>query len=233
MSLRIQIFQHVEFEGPALIGDWAAQNNHQITLTRFFASDTLPEIGSFDLLIVLGGPMGVYDVEQYPWLKEEIDFIRETLNQKTPALGICLGAQLIAAALGAKVYQGGYKEIGWFPLSILKDNFPLEVQSEIPAEPVVFHWHGDTFDLPENSKVLASSTATPHQAFIHNDNVIGLQFHLETTNQAVKNLLEHAGDEVVEGRYIQTPEQMLTTRQYIEANRKFLCTILDYLCKRS
>jgi GMP synthase-like glutamine amidotransferase len=115
----------------------------------------------------------------------------------------------------------------------LKDNFPLEVHSEIPAEPVVFHWHGDTFDLPENSKVLASSTATPHQAFIYKDNVIGLQFHLETTNQAVKNLLEHAGDEVVEGRYIQTPEQMLTTRQYIEANRKFLCTILDYLCKRS
>jgi len=231
MSLRIQIFQHVEFEGPALIGDWAAQNKHHITLTRFFAGDALPEIGSFDLLIVLGGPMGVYDVEQYPWLEKEIDFIREVLNRKVPIFGICLGAQLIAAALGAKVYQGGYKEIGWFPLTILKGNFPSEVHNHIPAEPVVFHWHGDTFDLPENSKVMASSTATPHQAFIFNDNVIGLQFHLETTEQAVKNLLEHVGNEVVEGRYIQTPEQMLATQQYIEDNRKFLDAILDYLSK--
>ena len=233
MSLRIHIFQHVEFEGPALIGAWATDNTHQITITRFFAGDPLPAINSFDLLIVLGGPMGVNDVQQYPWLKEEIIFLKEMLNEKKPILGICLGAQLIAQALGSRVYQGSCKEIGWFPLSIVKNNFPPEVQKQIPAKPVVFHWHGDTFDLPENSRVLASSTATPHQAFICNNNVIGLQFHLETTEQAVKNLLKHAGDEVVEGRYIQTPKQMLATRQYIEDNRKFLCAILDYLSKRS
>ncbi len=229
MSLRIHIFQHVEFEGPALIGDWAVENKHPVTVTRFFKGDPVPAIHSFDLLIVLGGPMGIDDIQQYPWLREEIDFLQEVLAQKKPILGICLGAQLIAKALGSSVYQGRQKEIGWFPLSIFKNNFPKELQKQIPDEPVVFHWHGDTFDLPGNSKILASSIATPHQAFIYNDNVIALQFHLETTRESVINLLEHAGDEIIKDDYIQTPEQMLETQQYIEDNRKLLDAILDYL----
>ena len=233
MSLRIHILQHVEFEGPVLIGDWAVNNNHAITYTRFFKGEPLPAPNSFDLLIVMGGPMGVEDVQQYPWLKEEIHFLKTVLAETIPLLGICLGAQLIAKALGSNVYQGSHKEIGWFPLSLTQHNFPAELQKQIPIEPVVFHWHGDTFDLPENSKVLASSTATPHQAFIYNENVIGLQFHLETTKPAVENLLKHAGDEIVEGRYIQTPEMMLTTQQYIESNRNFLYAILNYLSKRT
>jgi GMP synthase (glutamine-hydrolysing) len=232
MLLRIHILQHVEFEGPALISAWAHDHNHSITLTRFFTGDPLPAHGSFDLLIVLGGPMGIYDVQDYPWLREEIDFIKETLIRKKPILGICLGAQLIAGALGADVYRGKYKEIGWFPISIMKNNFPMEVQPHLPAEPIVFHWHGDTFDLPAGGKVLASSTATPNQAFICNDNVIGLQFHLETTEKALKNLIQHAGDEIVEGSFIQTPEQMLATLEYIEDNKRFLYALLDYLGKR-
>ena len=233
MSLRIHIFQHVQFEGPALIGDWAHENNFPVTLTRFFADDPLPAIRSFDLLIVLGGPMGVNDVHQYPWLQEEIDFLKEILGEKIPVLGICLGAQLIAKALGSSVYRGAHKEIGSFPISVAKDNFPEEVKKQIPADPVVFHWHGDTFDLPENSKILASSTATPHQAFLYNDNVIGLQFHLETTEQAMRNLVEHAGDEIVAGRYIQTSQQMLRTTQYIDDNKILLYALLDYLGKQS
>ena len=233
MSLRIHVLQHVPFEGPALIGDWALDNNHSMTFTRFFAGDHLAEIHSFDMLIVLGGPMGVDDIRQHPWLAEEVRFLQTILERKTPVLGICLGAQLIAKALGARVYRGIHKEIGWFPVHTRQQNFPVELQKHIPAKPVVFHWHGDTFDLPEGSRVLARSTATPNQAFIYDHNVIGLQFHLETTITAVENLLEHAGDEIVEGRYIQTPEQMLTAQQYIEPNKYIIFAILNYLSKLS
>lgn len=231
MTQKIQIFQHVLFEGPALIQEWADENGHTISLTKFFAGDPLPEIDSFDMLIVLGGPMGVGDLQEFPWLEEEIRFIEQVINKAIPVLGICLGAQLIARALGSKVYRGEYTEIGWYPVTFLADNFPKSVQEHIPADPVVYHWHGDTFDLPNGAKLLAETSATPHQGFFYDDKVIGLQFHLETNEQAVENLLANAADELVDGIYIQSLEKMRKTQQYFQPNKNLLFAILEYLSK--
>lgn len=233
MPRKLHIFQHVDFEGPALIGEWARRFNHDISTTRFFAGDPLPDPGSFDLLIVLGGPMGVHDTLQYPWLEEEVVFLQKLLAAQTPILGICLGAQLLAKALNGKVYRGKHPEIGWLPIELHRDNFPPELRRFLPADPVVFHWHGDTFDLPADSEALASSAATPNQAFLHGDRVIGLQFHLETTKEAINSLIDNCGEELDDGPYVQSADQMLADSQHIDANRVLLNGLLEYLSARS
>ena len=233
MPRKLHIFQHVEFEGPALIGDWARKFNHDMSTTRFFAGDPLPEQGSFDMLIVMGGPMGVHDTRQYPWLEEEVAFLQKILSGSTPILGICLGAQLLAKALNAKVFRGKHQEIGWLPVELYQKNFPPELHRFLPTDPVVFHWHGDTFDLPADSKALASSAATPNQAFLHGDRVIGLQFHLETTKESITSLVDNCGEELGDGPYVQTAAQMLADTEHIDANRVLLNGLLEYLSARS
>lgn len=232
MPCKLHIFQHVEFEGPALIGDWARKFNHDISTTRFFAGDPLPDPGSFDMLIVLGGPMGVHDTLQYPWLEEEIAFLQTLLAGLTPILGICLGAQLLAKALNAKVYRGKHREIGWLPIELHQKNFPSDLHRFLPNDPVVFHWHGDTFDLPADSDALARSTATPNQAFLHGDRVIGLQFHLEMTKESITSLIDNCGEELGDGPYIQTAAQLLADTENIATNRIFLNGLLEYLGDR-
>lgn len=130
-----------------------------------------------DLLVVLGGPIGVNDAERYPWLQAEIDAVRERVLQKRPTLGICLGAQIIATALGARVYPGQAKEIGWAPLTLSAAGQASALR-HLATHPTL-HWHGDTFDLPEGARLMASTTLTPHQAFDWGDTVLALQFHPE------------------------------------------------------
>ncbi|MDJ0624157.1 MAG: type 1 glutamine amidotransferase [Desulfocapsaceae bacterium] len=232
MTRKLHIFQHVDFEGPALIGEWARKFNHDISTTRFFAGDPFPDMASFDMLIVLGGPMGVHDTRQHLWLEAEIDYLKKVMAEQTPILGVCLGAQLLAKALGASVYSGKHKEIGWLPIELHQKSFPVELQRFLPDDPVVFHWHGDTFDLPANSVALASSAATPNQAFLHGDRVIGLQFHLETTKEAIISLVDNCSDEIDNSPYVKTATQMLADIQHIEGNRILLDGILEYLNNR-
>ena len=130
-----------------------------------------------DLVVVLGGPIGVYEVSDYPWLKEEIDFLKQRIHQDLPTLGICLGAQIIAAALGAAVYPGKTKEIGWS--SVQLSSAAKDTSLNKLANIEVLHWHGDTFDLPHGATLLASTDLTPHQAFSYARNTLALQFHAE------------------------------------------------------
>ncbi|MFC5473621.1 glutamine amidotransferase [Paraherbaspirillum soli] len=146
-----------------------------------------------ELLVVLGGPIGVYETAHYPCLRQEIGVLQNRLAQKKPTLGICLGAQLIASALGSKVYSGGYKEIGWSPLTLSdagKDS-PLSFLGQAPTS--VLHWHGDTFDLPEGAVHLASTKLCKNQAFSYGKNVLGLQFHAEVLANSIEAwLIGHA-----------------------------------------
>lgn len=204
--MKIHWLQHVPFEGLGCIEPWLTANRHAVTCTRLWAGDKFPMVGKVDGLIVMGGPMGVYDEEQYPWLAEEKAFIREIIAQNKPVLGICLGAQLIGDVLGAEVRSAGNKEIGFFPII----GNPEHEFSKPWKTGTVFHWHGDTFGIPEGAVHLASSEATANQAFLYKDNVLALQFHLETTVESLSALYENAQDEIIEAPFIQTLEKMKT-----------------------
>jgi GMP synthase (glutamine-hydrolysing) len=202
--MKIHWLQHVPFEGLGCIEPWLAAAGHAVTCTRLWAGESFPTIGNADGLIVMGGPMGIYDEAVYPWLAEEKIFIKQIIEQNKPVLGICLGAQLIADALGSNVWKNEHKEIGFFPIL---GNPEAEISNPWKTQ-TVFHWHGDTFGIPDGAMHLASSEATQNQAFIYKENVLGLQFHLETTEESLLSLYENAKDEITDGPFIQTLEEM-------------------------
>lgn len=139
-----------------------------------------------DLLVVMGGTPGVYQMEDYPFIAEEIEIIRKRIDKQRAVLGICLGAQMIAGALGADVYPGALgPEKGWFPIEVNEEGRGTAVEYLDKAHTNMLHWHGDTFDLPEGAKLLASSEKYPHQIFSYGDNVMALQCHLEITPQTL------------------------------------------------
>lgn len=228
--MRIHVLQHVPFEGPARIGAWAAAAGHCLTSTRLDLGEPLPEIEALDWLLVMGGPMNVDEHERYPWLAAEKAFLGRVVAAGKTVIGVCLGGQLIAAVLGARVSRAAEKEIGWFPLRLTPQARELALFDGLPERFTAFHWHGDTFAIPAGAVHLAESAACPNQAFLYQERVLGLQFHLEATPESIAGLLAHCADELVPGRYVQTAEQMQAgiERRCEEINR-ILCRILDRL----
>lgn len=208
--MRIHCLQHVSFEGPAAIADWAVSRGHQLALTRLYAEEKPPETEEFDWLLIMGGPMNIYQEQQYPWLKEEKACIDQALAAGKTLLGICLGAQLLADRLGSKVYNGPEKEIGWWPLQLTGDGRNSSLFGHLPNRLQAFHWHGDTFDLPSGAVCLASTEGCAQQAFLYDERVLGLQFHFEVTASSIGALVENCGDEIVAGRYVQSAKRMLS-----------------------
>lgn len=204
----VHVFQHVPFEGLGSIDAWLEDRGRTVGYTRFFANDPLPPIGDIKLLIAMGGPMSVNDELTLPWLKDEKQFVREAILRDIPVLGICLGAQLVASALGAAVYRNPTKEIGWFPIQSVSTP---ETVFHFPSECLAFHWHGETFDLPPGAVQLARSKACENQAFQFKHNVIGLQCHLETTPEGMAALINNCGRELVAGTYVQAEESLRAT----------------------
>jgi GMP synthase-like glutamine amidotransferase len=227
--MKILIIQHVDFEGPGSITKWADKKGHDTTIVTPDADDPFPEVNNYDMLIVMGGPMNIFDEENYPWLQAEKDFIRKFIASEKKVLGICLGAQLIADVLGADVYPSGNKEIGWFPVKKDKTVFS-DLFSDLPDESPAFHWHGDTFDLPEGAVRLYSSDITLNQAFLFGNKVMGLQFHWEVTPESVENLIQHASGDLDDSRFVQTPEEMKSKASFNEANQ-LMEKVLDYFEK--
>lgn len=201
--MRIHVIQHVPFEGMGHIGQWIASRGHRLSLTRMDLGESLPAQDSYDRLVVMGGPMNIYEDEKFPWLAAERAFIRDAVRGGKSAVGICLGAQLLADALGSPVVAGPHKEIGWFPIRLTEAGQRSALLEGLPGEATVFHWHGDTFRIPPGSVHLAASEACESQAFLHDGRILGLQFHLESTPETVGQLLAHCGDELVSGPYIQ------------------------------
>ena len=187
---------------------WLLAQGYQLTSTRFFESTNLPNPEEIDFLIIMGGPMSVNDEDKFSWLALEKQFIREVISAGIPVLGICLGAQLIANAMGASVFPNAVKEIGWLPIhAVISDDCEAFT---FPAIETVFHWHGETFDLPLGAIALAKSEGCENQAFQLGESVIGLQFHLETTPESAKEIIVHCGDELVPSKYVQTAEEILS-----------------------
>jgi GMP synthase-like glutamine amidotransferase len=215
--MHVHILQHVAFEGPAAIENWLMHRNCTFTITKFFQGDSLPAQDEFDVLVVMGGPMGVEDCDQYPWLIEERQFIQETIKRDKYILGICLGAQLIARACDTKVTKNQHREIGWFEISILEDNLPDVLKDVFPKKTEVFHWHGDSFAIPPGAVHFAASKACANQGFILNGRVIALQFHIETTRDSAALLVQNCRHELDSSTYVQTEEEILA--DYTRFNR--------------
>ena len=203
--MNIHYLQHVSFESPAWLFEWASQQKHKLTGIHLYSGEKLPSIEKVEGLIVMGGPMSVHDTDIFPWLSEEKELIKAAINMEKPLVGICLGAQIIADALGAEVSSMGYREIGWWP-----------VQTPSGTEDTAFHWHGETFGLPAGAERLFSSTPCREQGFRFGDKCLALQFHLEMNHQAVKELIENCGEEIEdslrkEHRHVQSAKTILNT----------------------
>lgn len=224
--MRIHYLQHVPFESPGRIADWAKENDHQLTATLLYENTHFPDQSEFDMLVIMGGPMGVYDEESFPWLVQEKAFIQETIRHRKRVLGICLGAQLIAVALGGKVMKNEFKEIGWHPVRLTDASEDSLFFSAFPQEFVPFHWHGDTFELPKEANRVAISQGCANQAFEWKGHVIGLQFHLECDEVAIQNLIEQCADDIEPGEYVQSPLQMMNQRSLIEQSNECLYRLL-------
>lgn len=207
--MRIHYLQHVAFEGLGSMEPELLQAGHSLTRTRLYSADVLPAQSDFDALIVMGGPMGVYDEATLPWLVSEKQFIKATIAAGKRVLGVCLGAQLLAEVLGARVYRNAYREIGWWPVTKRSECSGSGLAAAFPDAAEVFHWHGDTFSLPERAQLLCSSSGCRNQGFVWEERVLALQFHLETTSQSAGDLINHCSDELDGSRYVQDAATML------------------------
>jgi GMP synthase (glutamine-hydrolysing) len=225
--MKIHYLQHVPFEDVAYMGNWAKENGVHLGRTRLYENEPYPSLSNFDVLIIMGGPMGVYDEQDYPWLKTEKAFIRKAIHNKKIVVGICLGAQLIAAALGAKVYQNSFKEIGWFPVYKTPRAQNTSLGKILPKSFMAFHWHGDTFDIPKGAVHLAESKACKNQAFVYLKRVIALQFHLESTQSSIESLIQNCRDEVITAPFIQTADQIRKGYQQIESLNTIMAKLMN------
>ncbi|MCG6986123.1 MAG: gamma-glutamyl-gamma-aminobutyrate hydrolase family protein [Thiocapsa sp.] len=229
--MKVQVLQHVPFEDIGSMRPWLAARGATLGYTRFYADPDLPAPDGIDLVIAMGGPMSVNDEAELPWLRAEKAFLRELVARRVPMLGVCLGAQMIASALGARVYPNAEKEIGWFPVWSVPGGTGASADCfRFPCESRVFHWHGETFDLPPEAVRLASSAACANQAFQIGRHVIGLQFHLEATPESAAALIDHCRDELVAAPWIQTEAAIRAAGAdvYTESNA-LMDGVLDYL----
>lgn len=227
--MNIHYLQHVPFEGLGSIKDWIRREGHTLSGTRFYRGEPLPMVETVDMLIIMGGPMNIYEEARYLWLADEKRFIRKAITAGRRVLGICLGAQLIADVLGAKVYGNTDKEIGWFPVKTTEGASGSRLFAAFPRQLDAFHWHGDTFDIPVDAVHTLRSAGCAHQAFVYDERIVGLQFHLETTPASAWQIIAHDEDELVEGRYIQTPQMMFADTRRFDTINHAMHELLDRL----
>lgn len=227
--MRVYVLQHVPFEELGNIQPWLVQHNTEIHYCRLYANDPLPDVNETDLLIVLGGPMSVNDESHYPWLVAEKAFLAQAIAAEKPIVGICLGAQLIASCQGARIYSNYAKEIGWFDITAVAASGDV---LRLPATMHVFHWHGETFELPTNAVLLASSVACNNQIFQLGQRVIGLQCHLETTADNARSMVLHCADELTGGSFIQDADTILaaSAAQYQQLSQ-LMTQVLEYVTR--
>ena len=227
--MRIHYLQHVPFEGIGSMEFYFISYGYQLSSTHLYLDQSLPKLHDFDWLIVMGGPMGVGDELQYPWMSKEKSFIKSSIESGKIVLGICLGAQLIAEVLGAKVYRNSDREIGWFPINVPEQVNNTILQGVFPQGIEVFHWHGETFDIPLPGVLLASSGACQNQGFIVDNRIVGLQFHLETTLDSAKALVENCRNELDGSKFVQNEKEILAQEgRFLQINQ-VMVTVLERL----
>lgn len=227
---RVHYLQHEPFEGIGCIEQWISNHRYTVTSTRFFENDTLPDTDTFEVLIVMGGAMNIYEEAKFPWLAAEKQFIKKAVEEGKIVVGICLGAQLIADVLGGKVTQNPVKEIGWYPINLTDAGKENPMFEGLPETFTVFHWHGDTFEIPDGAIHLASSGPCPNQAYLYKDKVLGLQFHIEVTHETLAAMTTEMDDELTQGGpFVQDIYQMRKGAAHIGKCNEYVFKMLDRL----
>lgn len=226
--MHIHYLQHDDFEDLAYIGQWAEQKGFSTSCTRFdLPNPVLPGHECYDWLCIMGGKMGAYEEHEFPWLEDEKKFIREAIVLGKIVMGICLGSQLVASALGAKVYPNPSPEIGFFPVEFNKNANSDPVFGLFPQQLTAMHWHNDTFDLPVGAICMASSAATQNQAFRLGTKVFAIQFHFEMTELSANILIEKSGQNLVESSWVQSPKTIREMAYICKNNNRIFDGILD------
>ena len=231
--MRIHYLQHVPFEDAANIVPWAEANGHTVGVTRLYQDDPLPPLDAFDWLVIMGGPMNIYEHDRYPWLVREKEFIAGAIRRNKLVLGICLGGQLIADVLGGRVTRNREKEIGWFPVSLTTTAGRSPIFQALPQQFLPFHWHGDTFSIPPQAVHMAQSEACANQAFQYGERVVGLQFHLDYSAASIRTMIDHCADELVESPYIQTSHDVLADAARADQIEALLGCLLDAMARQA
>jgi GMP synthase-like glutamine amidotransferase len=191
--MKVLIIRHVEIEGPGLIEYCLNQKRIPYQVVSLGFGTRLPKPNTFSHIVVLGGPMNVYEEDRYAFLRDEDLFIKDAIQKGKFILGICLGAQLMAKALGAKVFKAPVKEIGWCDVSLTRIGSRDPLFSDLPKTFPVFQWHTDTFEIPKAGKLIATSSPISHQAFRYGENAYGLQFHIEVTEEMIAKWVDIYG----------------------------------------
>ena len=216
----VRVIQHMAGEGPGLIAVALERVGVAVELTRVDLGEPVPAaLGDALGLVVLGGTMGVYEADQFPHLRDELRLIEATMRAGAPILGVCLGSQLLAAALGARVAPAPTKEIGWFAVTPKPAAAVDPLFGPLPASFIALHWHGDVFELPEGATSLASSVKTEHQAFRHGDRAYGILFHLEATAPQVRAMDDASLEELADAG-ISSAELLAETERWADAAAK-------------
>jgi GMP synthase (glutamine-hydrolysing) len=229
--MKIAVLQHAACEGPGDIARWAEARGHAVTICHVYQGAMLPRLDAFDLLVIMGGEMNIYQDRDWRWLKWERPFIGSALAAGKRAVGICLGSQFLADALGGRVTQNPAHELGWFPITWTAE--AQKIFPELPLTGTVLHWHGDTYSLPAGAVRLASSEVCEQQGFLVPGRVLGLQFHLEVDPALAQEFVDGQG-EWPKGRFVQQPADIVAAApKYCDANRRLLFYLLDTFCAQS
>lgn len=225
--MKILCVIHADFEKPGFIDTWAKKNGHDIQEVSPYKGENLPNTNTFDFLVVMGGPQSPLEMNKAPYLAKEIDLIQKALIQNKCIIGICLGAQLIGEALGARTEKSPHREIGVFPVELLEAAENDPVFHHFPKTFNVMHWHNDMPGLIEKAEWIAKSEGCPRQIFRYGERVYGFQCHLELTLDLVQGMIKHCPDDLKSQKYVRTESELLSA-DYHSINLK-LEKILNYL----
>lgn len=228
-KLRIHYCQHVPFESCGAVAVWAAEEGHTLSRSALYAGEPLPPLDVIDMLVIMGGPMNIYEEGRYPWLGDEKRYIRAAIEADKYVLGICLGAQMIADVLGGSVFKNEEQEVGWFPVRVLNKTRENPLR-QLPDTFECFHWHGDTFSVPEGACHCAKSKVCRNQAFSYNGGrTLALQFHLEMTQDGLARIYQECGNGLVDTHSVQTFPRAQQKNGLIRETHKYFFNVLNMI----
>lgn len=225
--MRLLFLQHDPLDGPGALLEWACTRGHSIATCLICEDQPIPPLESFDLLVSLGGPMGAYEEESHPWITLEKQYLRDAFAAGKKLVGLCLGCQLLADALGGKAYRHTLKEFGWQPIMLTEEGKRLFAPENGELSFLAFQWHGDTYSPPPEAVLLARNEACEQQAFVMNNQVLGLQFHLEWTEQMMREALAEPGVAPPPSPFVQSPEEILKDLSLFKSGKKRFFALMD------